>query len=188
MSTHTVRMVPVVHLHITYAAPHWDQNLDKVVFLEDLYKTAPLKPAKAKDRMYFQKINILIWLQNVFGLIAHSHLLWFGLGPTYCSSRVWSPKFATDQMAFLQPFLAFCVITFEPIQTRSAPQNDPIRIMAWGTQPRNTPKRLFFSYDQSIFIGHVRPKHFRFLWFMPSLCVRSFAHATFSEQWYKRTF
>ena len=33
MSTHTVRMVPVVHLHITYAALHWDQNLDKIVFV-----------------------------------------------------------------------------------------------------------------------------------------------------------
>ena len=29
---HTL-FVPVVHLHITYAALHWDQNLDKVVFV-----------------------------------------------------------------------------------------------------------------------------------------------------------
>ena len=65
MSTHTVRMVPVVHLHITYAAPHWDQNLDKVVFLEDLYKTAPMKSARAKDRIIFKKSTSNNLLHNV---------------------------------------------------------------------------------------------------------------------------
>ena len=45
--------------------------------------------------------------------------------------------------------------------------------MAWGTRQRITPQIQFFSYNRSIIVCHIRPKHFRFLWFMSSLGVRS---------------
>ena len=34
-------------------------------------------------------------------------------------------------------------------------------------------QNTFFSYYRSIFVCQIWPKHFRFLWFMPSLGVRS---------------
>ena len=35
------------------------------------------------------------------------------------------------------------------------------------------PQTQIFSYSQRIFFRHILPKHFTFLWFMPSLGVRS---------------
>jgi hypothetical protein len=46
--------------------------------------------------------------------------------------------------------------------------------MACATWPRITPQTQNFSYDQNIFVCQIRPKHFRFLWFLPSLVVRRY--------------
>ena len=40
---------------------------------------------------------------------------------------------------------------------------------ACRTRPMITPQTQIFSYGQSTFVYYIRPKHFRFLWFMPSL-------------------
>ena len=45
--------------------------------------------------------------------------------------------------------------------------------MACRTWPRIISQSQIFNYGRSIFLCHLRPKHFRFLWFMPSLGVRS---------------
>ena len=45
--------------------------------------------------------------------------------------------------------------------------------MACRTWPRIIYQSQIFNYGRSIFLCHFRPKHFRFLWFMPSLGVRS---------------
>ena len=43
--------------------------------------------------------------------------------------------------------------------------------MACRTRPRITPQKQIFSYSQIIFVCHIRPKQFRFIWFMASLGV-----------------
>ena len=42
-----------------------------------------------------------------------------------------------------------------------------------GQMSRITLQTQSFCYSQSIFVCHIRPKHFRLLWFMPSLGVHS---------------
>jgi hypothetical protein len=50
-------------------------------------------------------------------------------------------------------------------------------------RPKITPQTQMFSYGPKIFVSHIQPKHFRFLWFMPSL---SLAHVNFSPTWQRK--
>ena len=45
--------------------------------------------------------------------------------------------------------------------------------MAGKARLRITPQTQIFSYNQRIFVSHIRAKHCRFLWFMPLLGIRS---------------
>ena len=60
--------------------------------------------------------------------------------------------------------------------------------MAWSTRPRITPQTQIFSYGRSIFVCHIRPKFFIFLWFMPSLGVRSLWPHVCTDHMIKYTF
>ena len=54
--------------------------------------------------------------------------------------------------------------------------------MACRTRPRIIPQTQIFSYGRSIFVCHIWPKHFRLLWFMPTLDVSS----PWEEAWLRK--
>ena len=49
---------------------------------------------------------------------------------------------------------------------------DGKKLVCW-TWPRITPQAQIVCYGRRIFVCHIWPKHFRFLWCMPSLGVHS---------------
>ena len=64
-------------------------------------------------------------------------------------------------------------IQLNVILSRNTNKMFKIRKSSCRTRSRITRQTQIFRYGQSIFGYHIRPKQFRFLWFMSSLGVRS---------------